>query len=1849
MPNRFFFILSWVFVASLTGCGEDPPADALRVLDVAPGSSVDALDLPITVRFDKPVVPAAQVGKPLPSAPITLEPSVAVNAHWSDRQTLVIAPKAPLKASTRYRLIFGKTLATRVHEAKKERSFVAGPLRVTGMFGADATQAAPELSFRLHFTWPVKPSEVVARCALTRVNDAQSGDKKRVALKTTDGDKPETAVALASAERLEQGQAYVLGCEGLIAIGGDTAMEPYSQRIAIYPTLALLGLSPEGGSPPPDELELRITTTTPIDPDMLGKHVHLKPRVGGLEHAFMRDHERADTYKAILSLEAQTEYTLSVDAGLVDVFGQKLKDGMSVKFRTADAKPSLKVEAGIYTLEAHAKGYPLWSRNVDDLELQCAAIPKERVVALLTSGMSYDPWWDSSDVIDWGALKVKPITTALSTGKAKNKWTLSEIDLSTQCGKPSASKSGALYLAELRSNKTREVISQRGYGSYPHRVLANKTDLGVLLKMGPASGLVWVSKLSSAAPAQGAVVTLYDTQGKRVHAGVTDAQGLVRTPGSAALITRPKAHGEEEEHYRDQRLIAMIEHEGDFAVVDGNWQDGIQTWSFGVRPDTEGNKARIRGFIQSDRGIYRPGETAHFKGLVREVALGQTPRVPTGQKVFVRVDDSRGLNVFEKTLTLSAYGGFTFDIPLNEQAELGDWYVHARVAGQSFQESFSVEAIRPVSFEIRADQPEQVIRLHDKQAIGFTASYLFGAPVSGADASFTIERRKHHLRFEGFDAYSFDDYASNEESYHWYDDYDSSQQVIASGEVKTNAKGKLAVTLSEPDGKLDGAHDYVISVSVSDATQQTVSKQVAITAHARSHYLGVAPREWVQRADQPFGVGLVAIDPSGKRVQTDATLTLTRRTWDCGYRSGHGYRCERQERELSARPVSIAASGEVIETVSAKEPGELVLKLSGKDAQGKAVAASSTVWIVGEGQAYWGGEPSVRMELVANKKEYMAGETALLVARADIAGAKLLVTTEREGVRDAFVLEPKSSGEGISIPIEATYAPNMFVSVALIRGRRGEKPDEGPQFQLGMVELKVSSVDKRLQVALSTEKESYQPGERVRGSLRVTAGGAPVQSEVALSVADEGVLQLIGFKTPDPMLAFYAPMGLGVESATSWNRIAKLPDPNAEESEEGADGGQAQDRVRSRFVASALWLPMLMTDAQGNATFEFDAPDNLTAFRLMAAVADVADRFGSAEARMRIQKPLLLMPVVPRFFTQGDSIAVGAVVHNYTQQAGEVKVSASFAGLKAKQRQKSVKLEPNSSARVVFDVEVEKENAASIELQATMGEHRDAFRLALPITRPLVKDVEVLAQGKLEVGASFAIDWKSPDKNPLEPGESGIELTVDRTGLADLGPSLRYLVQYPYGCLEQTLSSFVPLLSVRELAKSLDLEELRGPKLERFVDVGLAKVLRHQREDGHFSLWPGGETYPHLTVYAAESLLLAKDAKLRVPEAALTRALEAMRSWANDAQRTLAPGGETATIAAAAYVLALAGQPDAGLSSRLFDARAALPLYGRALLLRALVRSKAPKEQIDMLLGETLLDLETDSGWSSDYDRWLYMSSPVRDQAIVLSALLDLDPGHARVEPMIAALKKARLSEGYWGNTQENAYALRALAQHASRAATGSATLRVLRGGKQLAKLELRGGQAKSFVSSQREIGDGEITLEPSGPVYFSLRQKRVREVSDNPPVARGFTIERSYVDLASRQPLDQAKPGQLVRVQLRVCAAEGARYVALVDPLPAGFEPVNSKLETERGATQGQDESMHGERYWDWTWSFTAQHDDRVYAFSDAMEDGCHDHAHVLRATSTGTFTAPPAHVEAMYEPARRGSTGPAIMRVAL
>ena len=219
-----------------------------------------------------------------------------------------------------------------------------------------------------------------------------------------------------------------------------------------------------------------------------------------------------------------------------------------------------------------------------------------------------------------------------------------------------------------------------------------------------------------------------------VWSGTSDERGLAMLPGTSRLLAQPGPADEDEgveemDSYRAQRLIAVVEKNGDMATVDGNWANGIQIWNFGVEEDRQSGTTRIRGLIQSDRGIYRPGETVHFKGLAREIAIGRAPAVPTGASVAVAVSDSRGTEVFVKKLPLTRFGGFSFDLPLAAEASTGDYTVQARLKGQTFRETFQVEEFRKVSFEVKVTSPVRHGMLGDKLAFQVAADFLFKAPV----------------------------------------------------------------------------------------------------------------------------------------------------------------------------------------------------------------------------------------------------------------------------------------------------------------------------------------------------------------------------------------------------------------------------------------------------------------------------------------------------------------------------------------------------------------------------------------------------------------------------------------------------------------------------------------------------------------------------------------------------------------------------------------------------------------------------------------------------------------------------------------------------------------------------------------------------------------------------------------------------------------------------------------------------------------------------------------------------------------------------------------------------------------
>jgi hypothetical protein len=662
-------------------------------------------------------------------------------------------------------------------------------------------------------------------------------------------------------------------------------------------------------------------------------------------------------------------------------------------------------------------------------------------------------------------------------------------------------------------------------------------------------------------------------------------------------------------------------------------------------------------------------------------------------------------------------------------------------------------------------------------------------------------------------------------------------------------------------------------------------------------------------------------------------------------------------------------------------------------------------------------------------------------------------------------------------------------------------------------------------------------------------------------------------------------------------------------------------------VSSAFWAPALVTDDRGHVSFAFTAPDNLTAFRLMAAAADMSDRFGAGELRLTVSKPLMATPALPRFLDAGDTASVGVVIHNNTDRAGTATVTAKAIGVALSAATQSVAVPANGTARVRFAATASDSAAATLTFAVAMNGERDGFEVVMPMRRPRIVETRTLGEGRLIANQQTAVPFAIT--TGAIASESQLVVTVDRTGLGDLEPSLRYLVEYPYGCLEQTLSRFIPLVEAKDLARSLDLDSLPATKVDAFLKAGVAKVVRHQQGDGNFSLWPQSQTYPQLTVYAMWGLREAKKAGVAVPADTMTRGMKALTDWVHGGG-PLKPDGDGATAAMTAWLLASDGHADAGLDAKLYDLRAGLPKWGLAFLYRALAAAKADPKMLAEV-DRALFASATDDGGAMFLhepagDDFFYMNSDVRATAMALDALLEVAPKDPRIEKLAAGLKAHRAPSGAWGSTQENLWGLVALADYARHATAGDADVAIEAGGKTLSKMHLTGGAIDLVRAPVSALTGGMLHVTASGALHYSVRLVESRR-DDRGATSHGLTIAREYLD-PTGAPIKGAKVGDTITVRVTVTSDADRRWIALDDPLPAGLEAQNPRLAADVDVSAKPLPGQAG-----WTWDYQEVRDDDVRWFADYLPKGTYVLAYKARATIDGAFAAPSAHVEAMYD----------------
>lgn len=1381
---------------------------------------------------------------------------------------------------------------------------------------------------------------------------------------------------------------------------------------------------------------------------------------------------------------------------------------------------------------------------------------------------------------------------------------------------PSAGDDDGLQRVDVFGGQPGPVLAMLEAPGVASRVtIAQRATEAVVLKVGRAGGVVWVADPRTGEPVRGAAVTIWEGTESRAR-GRTDASGLYRLPAEARLRSGSP----------ERPLRAVVQRGDHVTYASEAFRTGIDRWQLELPSIYEGG---VRGMVTPERGIYRPGETVHLLGIARRLATDGSLQAPRG-RVNVEVRDPDGNVVHQSRAALTRFGTFRDELALGDGARLGRYQVTAtlrdrparrgrrgRVIG-GLTERFEVGEYRPDTFAVDVPPAGPAEQVDGEVVLPIRARYLYGAPVADANADWTLSWRPRRIVVPGAEGFHFGDADS------------SYSRFLTSGSLPLAADGSAELRIPRallPVHEHAQAVDLVFEASVRDAANDTVAGRTVQTIATRERWVGVRNQRWIVNADRGWNVEAIAVTPQGQPVAGHPiTLRLVHPTWRTHAERGTGgvrYDGEWEDVVVAERELTSAAQASRVH-FDLPSGGRYRVEVIGDAGE---VLAEARVWAYGRDS----GAPVYnhpRMEVLADRTEYAPGDHAQLFAQVPWERSIALVTVEREGVMEARVERLSGASTAIDVAIADEHAPNVFVGVAALP-IGSESPASGVPLRVGYRELPVSAAQRRLDVQVRPAQDDYEPGQTALVDVEVRDHrGRPVRAEVTLWAADEGVLRLTGYQTPDVFSPAYARHGNGVSTAASaaqWTQRDPYTWPDGGGDAPAGEGGA----MRSRFLSTAFFSSRgVTTDGRGRARVRFELPDNLTAWRVMAAVADPGERFGRAEATMTTSKPLQAMPTLPRFLTQGDLVDAGVVVHNHTGDAGEAVVRLSVDGpaeVVGGDVQR-VRLEDGAQTPARFPIVVRGTGEVTVRAHAELGGASDGWRRTLPAHPASTWSSRTIGGGELR-GEREERLWMP---RRIERGQAELLVTVSHGVYAAMESGLDSLIRYPHGCVEQTTSGLIPMVLLEDLMRDLGSGRMAGEEHRRRMAAAIEHVLDHQNSDGGFGLWPASSSEGFLTAYALWGLLTSRDHGYTVDASRIDRAtayLEAHMTHGDDMHGQF---NDQEIAPFAAYVLAYARQNDRGLAARLAGDEPELTRFSVGLVANAQSRRE---QDADALL--TAIRESVDGQLVHDPSgggRFMRYGTDLRATSSAVQALVAAER-RDEADALVEGILRQRRSDGSWGSTYNNMWALYALTSYAQAGARGEA-----RGGEVTVELdgravgsialagETRARQIRIPASSLPAPGQsGRITLRgPDGAdLRYQARLRYVTRASEQHPQSHGLTVTRELLDAAG-QPVRHPAVGDVVRVRLTVRASQALDQVAVMDYLPAGFEAIDSRL-----ATRGTGGAEAGGS----TWSWQEVHDERVTFFANHLS-GTRTAEYLAQVSRSGEFMRPAPRAEAMYDP---------------
>jgi len=1828
-------------------------AGALKVVQVipAPGSREVQAGSSITVVFNRPVVPLVDTSAQdkLPQ-PLSLSPGVKGRGEWVNSSIYVFKPETALPGGASFTASIDGMLRDTTGgplDAPYTWKFTTIAPQILSADPQNQTNQIPlESPIRVTFNQPMDRTTTQDAFALL----GRSGAKISGTFVWSEND---TVLGFKPDAKLDLGVTYriVVTASARSAAGSATLANPISYTFQTVPYPALIDSQPKNGQQDAQPGGgVNLIFSAPMDQKSFAEKVTVEPKPAELAVSGYGQ----NVYISFAS-KPRTDYTVTVAAGVADMYGNTIKEPITIRFRTTDFEPALYVPqfGFVNVTNAYLPQTSLLAQttNLTTLDVAVSAITHPQLNVIRGNADAF------------GQIGTLRRFSVKSNGDA-NAQNLTRLLLGPD---QAGVLAPGLYYIRVEAPELRGT-SDFQYRGRQNIVLAVSTA-SLTVKQTANSILVWATDLKTGQPIANARIDLWENYILPLGAGKTDASGLLTLPVAGA----------------NQRgnVSAVLNSDGQFAVSGG--ASYINAYDFGV-VNSAGRARQLVSYIYTDQPIYRPDRPVYFKGALRDLN-DVTYAIPKFKTALVRVVDTQGKTVSEQPITLTEFGTFNGQYALAKDAPLGYYAFNLIVDGISYSAGgFQVAEYRVPEFQVSATATEPQVVKSATVKVTVDSKFFFGGPVSNAAVQWNALASPGYFNYTGDGEWQF----GAGSPYWWFSEgfyggrgYYGGRSV-GSGTGRTDKDGKFTIEL--PASLAANTQEtFTIEATVTDISNQAISGRTSVTVHPADLYIGLHNETTIARTDEPAKVALIAVDWASKPIANQKVkVAALLQKWEQDPKT---LEWKQADKEIAASDVLTDASGRAAFSFTPKEAGLYRIVATSLDKAERTAESNTYVWVTGPQPFRIGDRYDKALRMTSDKRAYKPGETAQILIPSPFNGSvKALVTVERAGIIKQEIITVQG-GALYSLPITDQFAPDVYVAVTLIKGM--ESASDDPDYRSGVLKLNVE-VKQQLTVTLKPSVTRAQPGQTVKFDVLTTdRDGKPVSASVGVKLTDLANLSVAGSSDAGIFEAFWSDRGLSVLTQVSLASLIDIIKPDAERRDKeagfasneaqpslqsaAADGavgapppsarnaapapGVAQEPAvtpRTNFVDTPLWSPEVVTDANGRGSVEVKLPDNLTTWRLDGRGISKDTYVGQGETDLISTKPLLVRPATPRFFIVGDEAELATVVNNNSGADLSVQVRLDLKGAQlVGDAVQTVNIPKDGRVRVVWRVTVPDVPAVDAAFIATSGEYSDGAKpdvgqgpdKLLPVYRYEAPDYVSTAGALTAASTRTELIQLPTGATAARAGDLTINLNTSLAAVTLDG--LTYLKNFPYQCTEQTISKFLPnVITFRALQKLGQSSPELQANLQTAIAEALARLKNGQHEDGGWGWYRADESSPLVTAYAMLGLLEAKASDVAIDATMYQRGL-AFLLGKQERATLQTPVYMMNMQAFVAYVLARLGQPPQMLES-LYSQRERISYFARAFLAQAysLVPS-ADRGRVDTLLSD-LANAAVVSASGIHFEEkardWWNWDSNTRTTAIILETLVKLQPKSELIPNIVRWLIVARRGDA-WETTQETAWSVMSLTNYMAVSGELKANYpyTVLLNGKELTAgtagpqtlkvTQTLTQQIATMLTDQANRlnvnrGAGE------GAFYYTATLRLMQPVEAIKPAARGLSFTRQY--FIGDKVVTTAKIGDVITVALDITVPHDLYYAVINDPIPAGTEMVDTSLTTTSQIGQAPALDRVDAKYgWGWWWfSETQLRTEKAVLTARYLPAGTYRYTYQIRASQVGTYRVIPPNGNEFYFP---------------